>query len=254
MKIKTNLFDNITTLTQAISDDLTLISALQATELEAQTLTELKKLGFPDGLGLCLRSEKSITILNHLRSVVQQWPDKTGSTLLNDLAVDFTAIYLTAQLGAAPSESYWLDEEQLVMQKPMFEVRDLYREHGFKVENWRSRADDHLINELNFLSQIIGLDPALDKLPVAANFLDEHLLRWLGEFSERVAGRCEGDFYSGLVLLTAAYCEELRDLLAIILEDPRPSREEVEARIKERAPKEDKLRLPECGSGSGPTW
>lgn len=246
--------DIVTDLSQAISDDLVLLSALHAMELKAQTLAELKELGFPVGLGLCLNSDQSTKILHHLNEVVQNWPDNADSAYLDALAADYAAIYLNAQIGASPHESFWLDEEQLVMQKPMFEVRDCYREQGMQVENWQRCADDHIVNELNFLAEVIKTAQEQDTLSVAAHFLDEHLLRWSGQFADRVAAFSESDFYSGLALLTAAYCEELRDLLAVILDLPRPSPEELDARMSAKQTEPVKVAPPKHASGTGPTW
>lgn len=238
-------------LSRAISDDLTLLSTLQATELDASGLAELKRLGFPDGLGLCLRTDKAREVLAHLNKVVKQWPDRVDSACLDDLASDFAAIYLNAQIGASPHESFWLDEEHLVMQKPMFEVRDYYREHGLKVQDWRSRADDHIVNELSFLSEIMKAEPDHANLSIAAGFLDEHLLRWIGEFADRVAGHSGSELYSGLVLLTAIYCEELRDLLALILNEPRPDPEALDARLRARSAEPVKVAPPQFSAGPG---
>lgn len=253
MSIKLNS-DIVTELTQAINDDLMLLSALHATELEAQTLTELKELGFPDGLGLCLDSDQSTKILNHLNKVVQHWPDIVDSAYLDALAADYAAIYLNAQVGASPHESFWLDEERLVMQKPMFEVRDCYREQGMQVENWQHCSDDHIVNELNFLAEIIKTAPEQNTLSVAARFLDEHILLWFGQFADRVAAFSESDFYSGLALLTADYCEELRDLLVVITDEPRPSPEELKARMSTKPAVAVKVAPPQHGTGTGPTW
>ena len=249
-----NNSEALITLSHAIGDDLALLSALQATELEAQTLKELKNLGFPGGLGLNLRSEKADSILNHLHSIVKNWPDEPDSACLDDLAADFAAIYLNGQFGASPHESYWLDEDHLVMQKPMFEVRELYQAHGMEVENWRSRADDHIVIELNFLAEIIKAGKQQDNLNVAATFLDEHLLRWVDQFAGRVASHSESDFYIGLTLLTAVYCDELRDLLAEILGEPRPDPAEIETKMREKQKESIKVAPPQFGPESGPTF
>lgn len=243
---------SIAIVSQAIGDDLALLSALHATELEAQTLSELKALGFPNNLGLNLNSEPSADILNHLSRVTAQWPDQADSSYMDNLAADYAAIYLNAQIGASPHESFWLDEEHLVMQKPMFQVRDQYQRQGLCVENWRSRADDHIVNELNFLAEMVKADMGQGKLAVAASFLDEHLLRWIDEFANRVAARSESDFYSGLALLTAVYCDELRSLLEVILLQPRPSKEEIEARMNEKEP--DSVKVAPPLPGIGPSW
>ncbi len=82
--------------------------------------------------------------------------------------------------------------------------------------------------------------------------MDEHLLRWFGDFAARVAARCDTAFYAALAMLTAAYCEQVRDLLASVLDEPRPTREEVEERCRsKRQPVPAPIAfLP----GSGPSW
>jgi len=83
--------------------------------------------------------------------------------------------------------------------------------------------------------------------------MDEHLLRWIGEFARRIGQRCSTRFYAGLALLTAAYLDELRDLLAELTDDPRPTPEEIEERMK------PKLSMPVAGPesfvpGAAPSW
>jgi hypothetical protein len=71
--------------------------------------------------------------------------------------------------------------------------------------------------------------------------LDEHLLRWLPDFAARVAARAETPFFAVLGRLTFAWCEQLRDLLAESLGEPRPTREELEARLKPQRRQAGKL-------------
>ncbi|MET0001605.1 MAG: hypothetical protein ABW125_19590, partial [Candidatus Thiodiazotropha lotti] len=52
------------------------------------------------------------------------------------------------------------------------------------------------------------------------------------QFTSRVVHRSATPYYSGIALLTGAYCEELRDLIATITNLPRPSAEEIEERMK----------------------
>jgi len=53
--------------------------------------------------------------------------------------------------------------------------------------------------------------------------------------ADRVSARCATPFYAGAARLTAAYCHELRDILAGLLGEARPTVEEVEARMQPRA-------------------
>ena len=219
----------LATFCSAVAEDLGLLAKLHRTELDGKGLTELKEDDFPRRLGLSLDSEKSTAIIDHLAAEIEAWPDSDQSVLLDNLAADFAALYLNKGYGVSPHESVWLDDDGLVMQEPMFEVREIYQRHGLEAADWHLLADDHLVNELEFVAYLMGRaaesqDMALQE---AASFFDIHLLRWLGQFAERAAPRCETGFYAGLVLLTDLYCEELRELLALILEQPRPTDEEI---------------------------
>jgi len=131
------------------------------------------------------------------------------------------------------------------MQQPMFEVRGWYEQYGMTAENWRTRSEDHLALQLQFIARLLdkagdaGQSPEL--LQSVARFLDEHLLRWINDFGQRVAQRCATGFYAGSALLTASYLEALRSLLEQLLDQPRPSAEEIEQRMK---PKSEPVEVP----------
>ena len=95
-------------------------------------------------------------------------------------------------------------------------MREAYAEAGLGVPDWRQRPDDHLVFQLQFVASL--LDAAtVDACRRAARFLDDHTLRWLPEFAERVAHRAGTPFYAGLAMLTAIYVDELRDVLGRIV-------------------------------------
>ena len=219
---------------EAISEDLALLRDLHAVELNAGTMAEIKASGFPACLRLRLESAQAREVFTLLDGAVETWGDAPDPATIDALAADFASIYLNHAYGAAPQESYWLDDDHLVMQKQMFQVRAIYSEFGLRVENWRRCPDDHLVHELGFLAQIFSLTSPWVAVHRAACFMDEHLLRWLDAFTSRVAMRCEMPFYAGLAMLTALYGEQLRNLLAQLLDEPRPSVEEIEARMTEK--------------------
>jgi len=235
----------------AVSADLTDLAALHDREVDAQALERLRLANEQGLLRLRLVNEGSRAALFLLDEALRDLPAEIGGDLLDDLAADYADIYLNYGLRAAPNESIWLDEDNLAMQAPMFEVRSLYQRHGLQVPDWRRRADDHLVHELQFLAHL--LDPeAGDTLGEAAAFLDEHLLLWLPDFSARVAQRCATPFYAGLAAVTATYLDELRELLERILGQPRTPREEIEER--RRRARESDPAPSAFVPGSAPTW
>lgn len=219
---------------QAVAEDLLTLAVLHNEELEAARIEQLRAVGFPDGLALKLESERGAEALVLMRNALAYLPAADDRAGLDALAADYADIYLTYKLRVSPCESVWLDEDGLIMQEPMFQIRTWYKKYGLAAPNWRARTDDHLVLQLHFVSHLLEGAEETAQLREAARFLDEHLLRWITPFAERVAGRCATPFYGGLAALTAMYVEELRDLLAAMLDEPRPSAEAIEARMKPR--------------------
>jgi TorA maturation chaperone TorD len=178
-----------------------------------------------------LTGEVAATGLALMRQGLAELVADLNQETLGRLAADYMDIYLTNGLRTSPCESVWLDEDHPTYQRPRFEVRDWYRAQGLRVEDWRKRSDDHLVNELDFLAHLLAGVHQSVPLTEAARFMDEHPLRWIESFAERVADRCSTRFYAGLALLTAAYLDELRDLIARLTGEPRPAPEEIGDRL-----------------------
>ncbi|MGB5834258.1 MAG: molecular chaperone TorD family protein [Thiohalocapsa sp.] len=214
-----------------VADDLFTLALLHDQELDRELLLTLWQNCYEDWLGLTLTGRRGNEALALIRQGLTDLPTDPRENTLDQLAADYADIYLTYGVRASPCESVWLDEDNLTLQEPTFRVRAWYRRHGIVVADWRKRSDDHLVNELRFLAHLLNGEPEPIDLAEAAAFLDQHLLRWIDQFAERVAQRCETRFYAGLALLTAAYLDELRDLLDDPLGCPRPAPEEAETRL-----------------------
>lgn len=241
---------------KTIADDIEILANLQSQELSREQIKALKEIQFPRHLGYSLTSERASHVLKAMASAVQKWPDDENKVerLLDDLAADFAAIYLNHTYNASPMESVWIDEENLAYQDSMFTIRDIYKAHGVQAENWRMRSEDHMVMQMQFIAMLLrdhsGDLATLDEI---ATFLDEHLLRWIGDFSERVASRCDTEFYGLITLLTAQYLDEIRDLLAEITEKPRPTAEEVEERLNSKQAVPEAVPM-QYVPGASPSW
>lgn len=236
----------------AIGEDLELIAVLHDREIDALGIAQLKALEFPSLLGLQFSGEDALCAQKRMVEIVSELPEQADESFIDELAVDFADIYLTYRLRAAPTESVWLDKDHLVRQQPMFQVRSIYRKRGLKVTNEQMRSDDHLVTQLQFLAHLFKSCKEDEALREAAAFLDGHLLRWIGMFSEQVTERCNTPFYGGLARLTSAYLEELRDVLAKLLQEPRP--EPVEVKREDSALELPTEQLPVVGPLTAPGW
>lgn len=218
---------------EAAAADLLTLASLHHAEADNALISSLTAKAFPESLGLRLFKQDGRDAMDFMRKAVAEFEPPLDQARRDELAVDYAAIYLNHDYSASPFESVWLDEDKLVMQAPMFQVREIYKKHGLGVADWRIRSEDHLVVELQFLAWLM-LDTRETNLGEAAAFMDEHLMRWLPAFAGRVTRRCATPFYAGAAWLTSSYCDEFRDMLAGILGEPRPSREEIETRMRPR--------------------
>jgi putative dimethyl sulfoxide reductase chaperone len=224
-----------TDIVEALADDAQTLALIHDCELTATMFAELRAIGFPENLALLPAGERSREAWRVMADALTRPEASADPAELDRLAADFAAIYLTAAYGASPYESAWTDEDHLVCQDSMFQLRDIYQAAGLAAADWRRRADDHLVLQLAFVAHAARRAATTDDWRLLAKVLDEHLLRWLADFCAAVVKRCDTQFYAGLAMVTTAWCDGFRDLLATRLGEPRPSREEIEARLKPAA-------------------
>ncbi len=216
---------------KAAALDLRLLAWLQSHELDEKSFLALKSHPFGHHMALEPASEQAHRAL---QLIDNGWPlIGTGDAgrATDILAADFAAIFLTYKLRASPCESVWFDDEHLMRQKSMFDVRAWYERYGMRANDWRCLPDDHICLQLEFIAHL--LDDRRLELEEIARFLDEHLLRWVDDFARRVSERCETLFYAALVPLCAASIEELRDAIELATGYARPQEDREENHLKE---------------------
>ncbi|MFV0382707.1 TorD/DmsD family molecular chaperone [Paracoccus sp. (in: a-proteobacteria)] len=147
-----------------------------------------------------------------LQEALDLLPDPPDPAVLDILAADFADCFLTHGYRLAPSGSVWMTEERLERQEPMFEVRDWYAHYGLTAPDWRLRADDHLVHELQFVQHLLAQAQPVAALD-AARFMDRHVLPWVPEFGRRMAQRCATPLLATTGALMADLLPALRDLL-----------------------------------------
>lgn len=239
-------------LVAALADDAESLAALHDRELVPAMIAALKEVDFPDNLGLLPASPIVQDAWAFMRAAIADLPAAPSQGAIDDLAAEYAAVYLTGAYGASPCESVWLDDDHLICQGPMFELRELYAAKGVATENWRLRPDDHLVVQLIYIAHALRTAQTDEDWRALADMLDNHLLRWLPDFAARVAGRAALAFYAALAALTAAWCDALRNILAAQLDEPRPTPEQIAARAA-------RTREPEAVPvafvpGTGPGW
>lgn len=239
---------------EALAEDALTLALLHDAEASAPVLRGLKALGFPANLALAPKGAAARHAHELMGSALAALPDDIGAELLDGLAADYAAIYLTGAHGASPCESYWLSDDHLVCQDAMFELRKLYAAAGLQAPDWRKRPDDHLVFQLQYLGRRLQAAAAAEDWRGIAGFLDHHLLRWLPDFAERVASRAETPFHAALAILSHAWCDGLRELIAGELAEPRPTVEEIEEALRDRRADDAAQPLRFVPGAAGPSW
>lgn len=241
-------------LADAIAEDAESLAALHDRELTPDMVEALREARFPACLGLMPRTAHAIAAWQAMSDAVTALPEELDTATLDDLAAEYAAIYLTGAYGTSPLESVWTDDDRLTCQAAMFQWRDIHAAAGLATRDWRQRPDDHLVLQLLYLVHAARTATKGEDWRAIARILDEHTLRWLPDFAARVASRSANTFYTGLAMLTATWLDMLRDLIATRLGEARPSREEIEARLRPPPARIEELPITFVPGAHGPSW
>lgn len=222
-------------LAEGVKDDADTLAWLHDAELRPAFVHALKHVQFPSNLALLPQRDDTRAAWEAMARAVAGLHAHPAAAEIDGLAADYAEIYLTGALGVSPYESFWTDDDHLICQDAMFELRALYAGLGFATADWRRRPDDHLVLQLLYVGEAARAAKTPDDWRTLGKALDRHLLQWLEAFCGRVAARSGSGFYVALAVLTWAWLETLRDLIADRLGEPRPDLATLRARPAERA-------------------
>jgi TorA maturation chaperone TorD len=179
----------------------------------------------------------------------QEWPRDTGNDTLDrgyaqvrryfnfassdvrgQLAVEYARVFLAAgvytqdRMTAVPYESVFTGEEHIMMGDARDDVVRRFAADGFKVNPDLHEPEDHLSFELEYLAHMSAraaeLVAAGDTEALAANvarqveFMDKHVLNWVGELHDTAKEYAKTTFYTGMLLVVMGSVEQGRDVLA----------------------------------------
>ena len=133
--------------------------------------------------------------------------DSDSEKQLADLLWEYTRLFIGPyKLPCPPWESVYTSGKRLMLQEAYDEVRDLYSEVGLKIDH-PNIMPDHIGTELNFLAVLyIKISDDHEKRPyykdIAKRFLDEHLKRWIPQFTLDMEEAANIKFYKALAKVT----------------------------------------------------
>jgi len=146
---------------------------------------------------------------------------KHEGELLEDMAVEYTRLFLGPGKHISPHESVHhqrndAEQGQLWGQSTV-EVKRFIESSGLDYRSEYRGLPDHISVELEFMQQVTlreeqawreeDKDQALYCLKIEKKFIEEHLIRWIPIFCEKVIREAELPFYREMAVLTKNFME-----------------------------------------------
>ena len=135
--------------------------------------------------------------------------------LLEELAVEYTALFLGPGGHISPHESVQIEENGGYWGDATTAVRRFITETGIEYDSEYNGIPDHISVELEFLGELArreglaweGGDTAAagNRLAYQRDFLDEHLGQWVEKFCTQVVETGELSFYRDVAQVTAEF-------------------------------------------------
>lgn len=218
--------DELATLLDDRAATYALLARLLASEVDADLLSGLVGMAFPEDAGNPAIDEGSRLMNGYLR----QAASRQGDDVVTELAVDFCRLFVVRRRNekdaAYPFESVYTSTEHTTMAGARDDVRTIYRAAGFEKDENLHIGDDHIALELEYMAEVarqtaeaargseaLGGQLAGGRLALQAAFLDNHLLNWVPRFSDAMVRHAQTDFYRGLARFLNGYLEDDRALL-----------------------------------------
>ncbi len=140
---------------------------------------------------------------------------RPGEQVVEDLAVEFTALFLGPGGHISPHESVQRESRGLYWGDSTLAVRRFIASTGIEYSAQYTGVPDHLSIELEFMAVLAQHEAkawedgdaraALNTLEYQQAFLEEHLGQWVGAFSAKVVEQAELRFYRDVAALTASF-------------------------------------------------
>ena len=167
---------------------------------------------------------EGLTLLQQWREQYQQ-PAKHEEVLIK-AQVDYMRLFaLTERLPLAPWESFYGNDERLLFQESMLDVRHWYARFGLELVNAHREPDDHIGLELLFMGHLaqLGLKAVEEGntlnleqvLAAQRGFLTNHLLKWAPRWCDQMVQHARTDYYRGLALVVRGALLALSQLLQV---------------------------------------
>jgi TorA maturation chaperone TorD len=153
---------------------------------------------------------------------------KSEESVLEEMSVEYARLFLGPGKHISPHESVHLPEEEggtgQLWGEPAVKVKKFIEAAGLHYKSEYSGLPDHISVELEFMQHLTlreaqaweedGRKETEFYLKIEKAFMEEHLIRWIPIFCEKVMEETEMPFYKGMAALTKRFIEfEKKDMV-----------------------------------------
>jgi anaerobic selenocysteine-containing dehydrogenase/TorA maturation chaperone TorD len=187
-----------------------LLSTLYRDEIPLELIGAMQKDEFLEGLNEAVKGCGFIDLMSGAEVMTNYLRSGPAEKLYKELRYDYADLFLNAGVNPVfPYESPIKSGEPVVMQEPVFELREYFRKAGVHKNPEYKDLEEHIAVQMEFLRYV--MDKGHEDLYL--DFFKNKYCKWVPGFCDQlVAASSSNSFYQGLAHFTrgALMCESLR--------------------------------------------
>lgn len=185
------------------------LSTLYRDEIPLELIAAMQKNEFLDGLLESVKGCGFMDLTSGAEGMSLYLKNGDANKLYKELSYDYADLFLNAGPNPVfPYESVHVTRDPVVMQKPVFELREYYRKAEVHKSPDFKDLDEHIAVEMELLRYLLEKGNA----DLYKDFFKNKYLQWVASFCDQLAASAQTDFYQALAHFTrgALMCENMR--------------------------------------------
>ncbi len=185
------------------------LSTMYRDEIPMVMIAAMQKDEFLDGLLESVKGCGFIDLMSGAEGMSLYLKSGDAEKIYKELSYEYADLFLNAgQNPVTPYESVYVTREPVVMQKPVFELKEFFRKAGVHKSSDFKDLEEHIAVEMELLRYL--LEKGNEDL--YKDFFKNKYIKWVASFCDQLAASAQTDFYQALAHFTrgALMCENMR--------------------------------------------
>ena len=185
------------------------LSTLFRDEIPLELIKAMQKDEFLDGFNESVTGCGFLDLIHGAEVMTRCLKNSDAEKLQKELSYDYADNFLNAGANPVfPYESCHVTGDPVVMQEPVFELREYFRKAGVHKNPDYKDLEEHIAVQMELLRYL--LENGNEDL--YRDFFKNKYTKWVSPFCDQLVGSTKTDFYQGLAHFTrgAMMCENMR--------------------------------------------